>query len=223
MRRCTIAAAIVLFLAGADQKANAPKFGFIDLKEKANHKLDEAFHSGAEGNHLGELPKGEQTFEGVKFKIGDKLIQLGSKLVENMPEKVEGIKVDKTFTTLHILHATGYGGGPNEEGTAYFVPDDTLIGRYHVHYEDGVVEVIPIVYGKDVRDWWWKETEKSVPRAKIAWKGDNDRAKAGSARIRLYLTSWHNPKPHKKVTHIDYSSTFDKAAPFCVALTAEGK
>jgi len=43
-----------------------------------------------------------------------------------------------------------------------FVPDDTLIGEYKVRYDDKAVETIPVVYGKDVRDWWFVEGEKGV-------------------------------------------------------------
>jgi len=64
---------------------------------------------------------------------------------------------------------------------------------------------------------------KSV--AESVWKGDNQRAKQVGARIRLYLTTWENPKPDKKVVSIDYLSKKDDtvAAPFCLAMTLEAK
>ena len=40
--------------------------------------------------------------------------------------------------------------------------------------------------------------------------------------IRLYLSVWRNPHPAKKIASLDYASTMTKAAPFCVAITAEG-
>ena len=82
------------------------------------------------------MPKGEQTFDKVKFKIGDGVIQLGSKVLTEMPEKVEDIKVGRKFARLHILHATGYGGGPNAPGTAWHVEDDTPIGEYTSKLKD---------------------------------------------------------------------------------------
>jgi hypothetical protein len=45
-----------------------------------------------------------------------------------------------------------------------------------------------------------------------------------NAKIRLYLTTWENPKPDKKITAIDYSTTKETpCAPFCVAMSAEEK
>src|SRR5205823_6181546 len=105
----------------------------------------------------------------------------------------------------------------------WYVEDDTPIGEYRVHYEDGTNAVIPIVYGKDVRDWFYVEDEKEPSRGKVAWQGNNGRAPQVGARIRLYLSTWENPSPGKKVTTIDYSSRKDQtvAAPFCIAMTLE--
>jgi hypothetical protein len=203
--------------------ADKAKRTYIDLQPRANHKLTEDFS--AAGNNLAELPTGEQTFGGVKFKIGKGFIQLGSKAMDKMPEAVKGLKVGRAFARLHILHATQFGGGPNREGSAWFVKDDTPIGEYRVHYADKSVRTIPIVYGQHVRDWFFVDGEKGVSRGKVAWTGDNKRATEVGARLRLYMTTWQNPQPGKKVIDIDYVSKKDQtvAAPFCVAMTAEGK
>src|SRR5437868_15064030 len=195
-----------------DKKAASKKFSFIDLQPQSNHKLKEDFHSGDfPGNNLASLAAGEQTLEGVKFKIGEGLIQLGSKQVQDKPDKVEGIKVDKKFTKLHILHATGYS-----------TDDDTIIGEYTVTWDNDTSVTIPIVYGKDVLDWWCYEGNPDPSRGKVAWKGENEGAKTLNATIRLYMTSWDNPKPDKKVKSIDYSTNKEtNCAPFCVAITAE--
>jgi hypothetical protein len=197
----------------------------VDLKDKFTHKLTDTFgNDKREGNFL-TIEKGEQTLGGVKFTIGEGVVQLGSKVWHEMPEKVEGIKVDKKFAKLHILHATGYGGGPNMPGDPWYVQDDTEIGEYKLHYEDKSTETIPVIYGKNVRDWWFREDEKEPSRSKVVWEGDNELAKTLNSRLRLYLTTWENPKPDKKVVCIDYISRKDKtvAAPFCVAITLEAK
>ena len=185
-----------------------PTTPFIDLQPKANHKLTDNFHTpDSVGNNLAELPKGVQKFAGVKFHIGKGLIQLASPKVPNKPAKVEGIPVGKAFARLHILHATGYAAG-----------EGMLIGKYVIHYEDKTTAAIRIVYGKDVRDWWNIDPTKGVTRAKVAWEGKNQ----NTASIRLFLTTWQNPHPRKKVVSIDYLSTqTSDAAPFCVALTVQ--
>jgi WD40 repeat protein len=206
----------------------AKKFSSVDLQPKANQKLKDNF-AGDEGNSLAGLPTGEQTLEKVKFKIGDGLVQLSSNLwKEEKPERkrpdgVEGIPVGKAFAKLHILHATQYGS------LAGVIADDTEIAKYVVHYEGGGTETIPVVYGKDVRNWWFSPEEKGVTRGQVAWKGENeatkktvDRPEAQRRQIRLYLSTWENPHPTKKVVNIDYVKVGDSpAAPFCVAMTLE--
>src|SRR4051795_4239732 len=145
---------------------------YVDIQPQANQDLAANLGRGAAGNNLLELPRGEQTFNGVKFKVEDRFIQLGSPiLLQKRPDKVEGIDVGRAFARLRILHGTFYGTGPS--GGPHFVPDGTLIGLYEVHYEDGSSEAIPIVYGEDVRDWWVTADSKGATHAKVALEGDN--------------------------------------------------
>src|SRR6185295_4903286 len=121
---------------------------------------------------------------------------------------------------LHFLHATCYGGGPNSEDSEGFVKDGTLIGQYIVHYSDGSTEGIPIIYGEAVRDWWYLDGEREPTRGQVVWKGDNEYATSIGAHLRLYVTSWVNPKPDTTVTKIDYTSRKNEApaAPFCISI-----
>jgi hypothetical protein len=160
-------------------------------------------------------PRASKKLAGVKFKIGPGLIQLAGQNFPTKPDKVEGIKVGQSFAKLHILHATGWG---------FQAPDNTVIGKYIVHYKDRTKQTIEIVQGKDVRDWWVYGNTPGVSRGKVAWLGLNAQARKRNAKIRLYLMSWKNPHPKKEVTAIDYLSTkTTPAAPFCVAITVEGK
>ena len=47
-------------------------------------------------------------------------------------------------------------------------------------------------------------------------------AKKSNCHLRLYLTVWENPHQEKTVASIDFVSAMTVAAPFCVAITAEG-
>jgi hypothetical protein len=189
------------------------KFSFVNLQAKANAKLAGGFGSGF--LDLADLPSGLQTLQKVRFKIAEGLVQLGRKdppLKEPRPDRVDGIKVDMAFAKLHILHGTVGGGLAPEQ----FVPEDTKIAEFKVHYDGGASETIPVVYGKDLRDWYNHDNSKEVTRGKLAWVG-------GPNNLRLYLTTWQNPQPTKRVVSIDYMKTSDApaAAPFCVAMTAE--
>jgi hypothetical protein len=186
---------------------------FIDLQSKANHKLKDDFHGGSfPGNNLAAFTKGEKKLGGIKFSIGAGLLQLGSTNLADQPDKIEGIKVGHALAKLHILHACGY----REE-------ENTGIGSYIIHYADKTKATIEIAYGKDVRDWWASEDLNEVTRGKLAWEGTNAAVKERKHKIRLFLTTWKNPHPKKKVVSIDYTSANTKSAPFCVAMTAEAK
>jgi hypothetical protein len=155
----------------------------------------------------------------VPFKIEARLIQLGSsRVLPGLPETALGIKVDRPFARLHVLHATG-NTQMNE------VIDGTPIARYVVHYEDRTSDSIPVAYGRNIRDWWFLEgVETSVSDGKIAWHGKNRSATWNGATIGLYLQTWENPEPDKKVVSIDFSARPGAAtAPFCVAMTVADK
>src|SRR5262245_40467879 len=80
---------------------------YIDLQPQANQKLKESY--GNEGNNLAALPSGEQTFAGVKFRVGEGLIQLSGAESPAKPAKAEGLKVNTTFSKLYLLHASHWG------------------------------------------------------------------------------------------------------------------
>lgn len=204
------------------------RIAYVDLQLKANQKLSDNLGTGREGNNLVNLPKGEQTFADVKFKIEEGFLQLGCrKLKEQRPNKLEGIEVAGKIRKLHILHATGYGSGSRGDGAEgelkadpLFIPDDTQIAEYRINYEDATAEKITVVYGRDVRDWFYRDPSKGVTKGKIAWTGENDLATRLRSKVRLYVSSWENPHPDKYVVSIDFIKTGDTiAAPFCLAMT----
>ncbi len=193
MPRLLTIPALILAIPVLILAAPAPKGAVtipLDLSPHANQKLKDTFHNDPRaGNNLAELPTGKQTFGGVKFTVGDGLIQLGSARVKG-PEKAEGIKVGRFVTRLHFLHSCGCGGAD---------PEGTVIGKYVVHYDDGTTADVEIAYGKDVVDWWVMPGQKDATRSKVGWEGDNELSKASNAKLHLSLTTWENPHPKKKV------------------------
>jgi hypothetical protein len=218
MARTLAAVAACLALGLALSAAPVPEeqpTAYIDLKPHINVKMNENLHSDRyPNNNLDTLPKGKQTFADAKFLIGDGVLQLGSAQVTTKPQKIEGIKVGRRFAKLNILQATGYS-----------VEDDTQIAKYVINYEDKTTEEIEVVYGKDVVDWWAYPGRAAPTRSKVAWEGENEASKGFEAKLKLYLTTWENPHPKKKVVSIDFVATAPEkdAAPFCVAITAEDK
>jgi len=197
---------------------------YIDLKGKANHKLKDPFHDAGnfKENNLAALKIGVQKLGGVKFRIGEAFLQLGSTMLPDLPEKFEGIAVNRKLAKLHVLHATGWGSAA--EGDKTHVPDDTLIAKYVIHYEDKSNAEIEVIHGRDVRDWWYAEGDKGADRSKLAWTGENPDSKRANKKLRLFMTTWENPNPRKKIVSIDYLATKKAetaAAPFCIAMTGD--
>lgn len=202
---------------GDKQSIAADKaFDPIDLQSEANQKLSSDFH-GYPGNNLDPLPKGRQTLGEVEFEIGEKFIQLASKRAPDFPEKVEGIKVGRRAEKLHFLHSTGWGKPGVEDGTE--------IGSFVIHYKDANSVVVPIEYGRDVRDWWSYSDTAQPTRAKVVWTGVNDASKdfrGQRVTIRIFKSAWENPHPEQEISTIDYTSRNETiSAPFLIAISTE--
>ena len=80
-----------------------------------------------------------------------------------------------------------------------------------------------MAYGRDVVDWWAYPNQVAPTAAKVAWEGENEPAKTYEAKIRLYLTTWKNPHPKKRVVSLDFvaTATDTNAVPFCVAISGD--
>jgi WD40 repeat protein/tRNA A-37 threonylcarbamoyl transferase component Bud32/ribosomal protein S27E len=138
------------------------------------------------------------------------------------PARVEGIKIGRKFVQLHVLHGAAGGWMHAPGGARQAVPDGTPIARFTYHYADGSQHTDDVVYGKDVRDWWEGLGDKTdTERGQVAWHGTNPIAEASGARLRLYRTTLANPQPDRLVTHLDYESLLTACGHFVVALTVE--
>ncbi|MCA9015132.1 MAG: hypothetical protein KDA77_07345 [Planctomycetaceae bacterium] len=195
------------------------EFVQIDLSGKFTQSMKKKF---AEYDKL-SLPPDKYFFGDVEFQIGKGIIQLGSLYKKDSPDMVVNIEVNQKFGKLHLLHGTAFGGGANVAGTAGYVQDGTRVGEYIIRYADNTKVVIPIVYGEDVRDWWFLEGEKPPSRSRVVFESDNKAAARVNCRVRFYMTTWKNPHPDKKVITIDFigRKTETAAAPFCMAMSHE--
>ena len=116
MRAIVVVSVAWLLAASAVRAQEAPKYVYVDIQPQAKGKTKD----------LQGVPKGEQTFAGVKLKIGAGVIGVSvERDPRKPPGKVEGIKVGTTCRKLHFLHAC--------HGSSH--PDD-IIGYYTVNYED---------------------------------------------------------------------------------------
>jgi hypothetical protein len=198
---------------GIPARAPLADESLIDLSAYFNGALTEAWHPGNPANTLAALPRGKQVFAGVPFEVRG-IVQLsGAGLKRSggaFPEAVDAIKLARPARKLHFLHGTGFS-----------VAEGTSVGGFRVHYAGGQTNLIPIVYGENVRDWWDPPADgKGVTTAELAWRGANEAVLAEGGSLRLYKFTWVNPRPEAVIETVDYFSAMTEAAPFLIAVTA---
>ncbi|HMO63971.1 MAG TPA: hypothetical protein PKE47_01875, partial [Verrucomicrobiota bacterium] len=184
----------------------------IDLTRHYNATLTGHWHPGQGASDLSELPRGVQTLAGTPFDLRG-LIQVGERprTGEPYPRQVTGIGVGLPCRRLHFLHAAIM---------AYDVSPGTRIGTYRLRYADGLTREIAIVIGRDVADWFSQAQEDLDPMV-VAWTGENESSRQGGRHIRLFKTTWENPRPDSVIESLDFIATHPRACPFLVAVTAE--
>jgi beta-lactamase regulating signal transducer with metallopeptidase domain len=200
--------------ASASSESPGHSVTLIDLSAYVNASLNESWLPNVTDNDLSELKAGRCVLAGVPFDING-VVQLSGQGMAHgsraFPDAMNDIKLGRSFSTLHLLHACA---GKEETGT--------LVSKIVVHYQDGQQLELPINYGQSVRDWWfWDFEPVSDPNTTMAWTGNNLNVRAQNGALRLYRTTWSNPRPQERVVSLDYVSGHSKSAPFMVALTVE--
>jgi hypothetical protein len=202
-----------------DKKNNIPKRSrqanrdLIDLTDYYTASLDEDW-LGKPGADLASLPSSVQVFAEAAFDVRG-IIQLAGKgAIEetgiDFPQAVKGIKINYQGRKLHFLH-----------GTAWHAEEGEKIGEYVLHYADGQTKRIPIVYQRQVNDWWIRQGDPIPTDADIAWTGENQASHKLGCNIQLYRYTANNPFPDKEIETIDFCSAMTESAPFLIALTIE--
>lgn len=180
----------------------------IDLTNYYGASLDDDWFNHS-SHDLHDVPKGVQCLGETFFDVRGLICLAGSHSLEitglALPEKVEGILVDRRGKEIHFLHAC-----------AFSAPRGTKIGEYVLNYEDGSHASVDIVYGVNVIDWWSADI---VSDAQIAWIGSHAAARLMRKQTHLIKIVWSNPKPELKMITLDYISSLADPAPFLVAVT----
>jgi len=184
---------------------------FISLAGHGNEPLTDG--PGGSSNDLNRLPRGVRECDGQYFRVGEDMVHLAGTMTPNLPGEVKAIRVHGRGQKLHFLHAVQQS-----------VAAGTEVGAYVVHYADGSTERIPIVYGRDLVNWWlWNRGFQEVPTdARVAWMGTNDLAERNKGlQVRLFARTWINPHPEREIASLDVISAGTRCDPFLVAATLE--
>ncbi|HAV61165.1 MAG TPA: hypothetical protein DCY13_02230, partial [Verrucomicrobiales bacterium] len=186
----------------------------VDLAAHYNAALHEPWHDRKRaGNDFSQLVPGRFEVGGTVFDIRG-IIQLGGIYLDSVepgyPGAVRGIAIDRPCEALHFLHGAGWGSTE---------PEGTAVGRYVVHYADGIEETIPLHVGTDLLEWFQQGPQ---PLADLAGAKTIDMGRNGAGiPVRLFLRSWRNPRPTVPIASVDFESAGTGVAPFLVALTTE--
>jgi hypothetical protein len=187
----------------------------IDLSDIYNAALNEAWQPmdslEALGQDLLAFPAGLTRCEGTLFDVRG-VVQLCSSHPDwcSFPEGVE-IPVRRRFQRFHVLH-----------GVALVERDGTVIGVYRLTYTDGREHEIEIQYGRDLRDWWVSRDPKpTTERSEMAWTAPRLSASSETETVRLFSTTYTNPRPEMEVVRVHFESKATQSAPFLLAMTIE--
>ena len=106
--------------------------------------------------------------------------------------------------------------------TSFYSDDVIRVAEYVLHYADGRTAVLPVDYGKDIRDWWNVFGEPAeTADAVVVWTGSTPMAGRLGHRIRLWMRTYENPRPEVEITSIDLISEMAQPSPCIIALTVE--
>jgi RNA polymerase sigma factor (sigma-70 family) len=184
---------------------------FVNLDSRGNEFVVDG--PGGGGNDLARLPRGVHLRNDTFFRVGEKIIHLPGQHAPGPPDAVNAIPVGARANKVHIMHAVQFGD-----------PAGTEVGAYVVHYVDGTSERIPIVYGRDVANWFlFPRARPETPTdARVAWTGTNDSTDLNPGlTVRLFAMTWTNPHPDREIAAIDVTSKVTASDLFLVAVTLE--
>lgn len=200
----------------------------LSLKNVANVELADSLAGpgDASGNVFPASLEGNHVFAGIPFKVEGRVQLLGRSLLASnptLPVRARGIEVGARCERIFLLH--GASGLTAEMAGA-------KVAELVLHYADGSKAALPVLAGRDLRDWWGPiyETEAGAATAKpgsaateLAWAGVNPEIEREKPEwsLRIYRTIFRNPHPELKVVSADYVSAAGEASPFLLGLTVE--
>ncbi len=149
---------------------------------------------------LSELPKGVYAYARAAFDVRG-MIQLAGKRPSTAPDAIKGIVINFKGEKLDFLH----GANGNAD-------DDTVIGNYVLHYANGLIKIIPLVYGRNIKNSFTGNASPVLTDAAIAWTHEG---------VQVFKYTAYNPLPDIKISTIDFVSCNADAAPYLIAMTIE--
>jgi hypothetical protein len=156
------------------------------------------------------LAPGTHEWDGVKYDVRARVVP------EYQPEgRIAGIPVGQKCSGIAFL--LGYGEG------LFQTPSGEICGRLVVHFANGRLESIPLVFGKDVarsRNISINPDERLAMTNLVVWARTTVPYGAPRISYALFIKKWINPIPSEPVSAIDLVPQ-PAADPFLVAITIQ--
>lgn len=187
--------------------------GELDLSSFYNASAEHGWHG--DRKHGLRFPAGLHQGAGVRFDARG-LVQVSA--TSNslaFPSKVLGIPAGQKASKLHVLHSSCViAPGSFEEGAE--------CARYVLHFKGGRTQVLPVILGRHVNDWW-SETDKPepLPESEIAWTGMNESSRARGRALQLYKTTYDIHFKEAELAEIDIVAIHPSQSLFVLAITLE--
>ncbi|MDB6023028.1 MAG: hypothetical protein JWQ04_2885 [Pedosphaera sp.] len=201
----------------------------VNLQSHINVQLDESVDGGTKelkDNHLLELPRGINIYGGVPFDVEGRVQLMGRGLEQwkrIFPVTARNIEIRRKCAKIHLFHGENCNMDAQERGA---------VARLILHYADDTQQTIEIISGEHLLDWCGaiyttgvrpEQRVLSSPDAELAWVGQNafTKRRHKDFSLRLYKSTFANPRPDVEITSVEYVSTMSQAAPFLLGMTVE--
>jgi len=160
----------------------------MDNWSKGSNNVFSWMNAKREGDDLRNLPKGEQTFAGIRFNVIDPEKNNRRSVVavskqKGFPPTVE-INVNDTSACIYLLHTSSKPASEN------------IVGAVKILYDDGSSRLQYILMDKQLTYWWFSSLKTDY--SGIAWYGKN----TVSEGVGLSWCAINNPEPHKKINKL---------------------
>jgi beta-galactosidase len=154
----------------------------------------------------------------TKIRLGKTLYQLvdpkanGDKAVvclrggshgATLPAGVGPIPVNARADTLWFLQSAAHCAG---------VSTETPVAEYHVEYDDGSRQLIPVRSGMEVGDWW---NPVPLPKASVAYTCKT----LGGHIVGVWTMPWKNPFPQKTIRSVTVKADLSEIQLMLLAIT----
>jgi hypothetical protein len=186
--------------------------GAIDLGGAYNIPLGVIFGRTPDAsNCVAQLTTNIQRIAGHDFDVRGLVLTAPPGMEEGIPNGVHGIVVGRLCERLQFLH-----GALNGEslGTVQNV------AVYEIGYEDGTVETVDVVAGRDIASVYVRAGAPPV-QSPVAWECNDTRGLPVNGRIRFYVQTWVNPHPAVVIKSVCIVNRHARVMPFLIGLTAE--